>query len=169
MFSMKAWAPLAFAASLVALCSCSSTNQDGQIDESSSEGQWKGHLKGAYPEWEAPAQLERKAPPAPASVPVTPAASAIPTTAPSAPASSFVEPPGFSAKENRVEQDAKPQEEPSASFESYEVKKGDNLWNIAKAAYGKGSKWPEIYEANKESLSSPDFLKPGMTLKIPKK
>lgn len=35
---------------------------------------------------------------------------------------------------------------------SYTIKSGDCLWNIAKAAYGDGSKWKAIYEANKTLL-----------------
>lgn len=34
----------------------------------------------------------------------------------------------------------------------YTVKKGDCLWNIAKAAYGDASKYTKIYEANKTAI-----------------
>lgn len=37
---------------------------------------------------------------------------------------------------------------------NYTVKSGDCLWNIAKAAYGDGSKWRIIYEANKSVIES---------------
>ena len=36
----------------------------------------------------------------------------------------------------------------------YTVKSGDCLWNIAKAAYGKGSEYKKIYEANKDIIES---------------
>lgn len=36
----------------------------------------------------------------------------------------------------------------------YTVVKGDCLWKISKKFYGKGSKWPTIYEANKEAIES---------------
>ena len=49
------------------------------------------------------------------------------------------------------------------------VKKGDNLWKIAVAAYGKG-KGPEykrIFEANRPMLKDPDLIYPGQVLRIP--
>lgn len=51
----------------------------------------------------------------------------------------------------------------------YTVKKGDNLWNIAKAHYGKnnGGKYPVIFEANKPMLKDPDLIYPGQVLRIP--
>lgn len=38
--------------------------------------------------------------------------------------------------------------------QDYTVKSGDCLWNIAKAAYGDGSKWTVIYNANKDTIES---------------
>lgn len=64
--------------------------------------------------------------------------------------------------------------------QSYKVIKGDNLWNIAKKAYGSGSEWKTIYEANKitiessaksngkESSSNGHWIYPGTELIIPK-
>ena len=55
--------------------------------------------------------------------------------------------------------------EPEATF--YTVVKGDSLSKIAKEHYGKGSRYPEIFEANKPMLSHPDKIYPGQVLRIP--
>ncbi len=47
------------------------------------------------------------------------------------------------------------------------VEKGDTLWAIAKKAYGDGSKYNAIFEANKPMLSDPDKIYPGQLLRIP--
>ena len=49
------------------------------------------------------------------------------------------------------------------------VKKGDNLWKIAEAEYGKGKgpKYTVIFEANRPMLSHPDKIYPGQVLRIP--
>ena len=51
----------------------------------------------------------------------------------------------------------------------YTVKKGDNLWKISEANYGKGkgSKYNVIFEANKPMLKHPDKIYPGQVLRIP--
>ncbi len=51
---------------------------------------------------------------------------------------------------------------------NYTVVRGDNLWNIARAAYGDGFKWTTIYEANKEIVTSPGYIEVGMNLKLPR-
>jgi nucleoid-associated protein YgaU len=52
---------------------------------------------------------------------------------------------------------------------TYEVKKGDNLWKIAEAMYGKGkgAQHTVIFEANKPMLSHPDKIYPGQVLRVP--
>ena len=49
------------------------------------------------------------------------------------------------------------------------VKKGDNLWKIAEAYYGKGkgTKHTLIFDANRPMLSHPDKIYPGQKLRIP--
>jgi len=53
------------------------------------------------------------------------------------------------------------------SGNSYTVQDGESLWIIAKKVYGKGSRWGEIFEENRDVLKSSDALKVGMTLRIP--
>ena len=52
-------------------------------------------------------------------------------------------------------------------FVDYTVDKNDTLQKISMKFYNSYSKWPRIYEANKDVLKSPDILKPGVNLKIP--
>jgi nucleoid-associated protein YgaU len=47
------------------------------------------------------------------------------------------------------------------------VEKGDTLWAIAEKTMGNGSKYTEIFEANKPMLSHPDKIYPGQVLRIP--
>jgi nucleoid-associated protein YgaU len=50
---------------------------------------------------------------------------------------------------------------------TYTVAKGDTLSKIAKDHYGKASRWPLIFEANRDQLDNPDRIKPGQVLRIP--
>jgi nucleoid-associated protein YgaU len=52
---------------------------------------------------------------------------------------------------------------------THTVVKGETLWSIAKEVYGNPAKWKLIYEANKNVLKSPDSLKLGQVLVIPRK
>ena len=49
----------------------------------------------------------------------------------------------------------------------YVVRKGDTLSAIAKAHYGKASKYMMIFEANRPMLKHPDKIYPGQALRIP--
>lgn len=50
----------------------------------------------------------------------------------------------------------------------YVVKRGDNLWNIAKKHYGNGSQWRKIYNKNKKTIgSNPNLIYPGQKYVIP--
>jgi len=51
---------------------------------------------------------------------------------------------------------------------SYTVRKGDNLWTLAKRYYGDGAMYTKIYEANRGVIgNNPSLIYPGQTLVIP--
>ena len=51
---------------------------------------------------------------------------------------------------------------------TYTVKKGDNLWTLAKKFYGSGADYSKIYEANKDTIGkNPNLIYPGQTFTIP--
>ncbi len=50
---------------------------------------------------------------------------------------------------------------------TYRVRRGDSLWTIARRVLGRGSRWKEIYELNRDILPNPHRLKPGIELKLP--
>lgn len=69
-------------------------------------------------------------------------------------------------------------ERPAEKTESYTIQSGDCLWDLAQQYMGDGSRWHEIYEANKEALdeaasemgyNSNDgtLVFPGTKIKIP--
>jgi len=54
---------------------------------------------------------------------------------------------------------------PQAHFHT--VAPGDTLWALAEKVYGDGSRYPEIFEANKPMLTDPDQIFPGQVLRCP--
>lgn len=50
----------------------------------------------------------------------------------------------------------------------YTVQKDDTLQTIAKKFYNSYSKWPLIYEANKDKISDPNRIRMGIVIIIPK-
>ncbi len=65
------------------------------------------------------------------------------------------------------------EEQQDAAFESatdsqfYTIESGDTLWGIAAKFLGNGSKYPEIFEANREVMEDPDKIFPGQKIRIP--
>lgn len=66
-------------------------------------------------------------------------------------------------------QEAPFEEEPSApaAVQMYTVQKGDTLEKIAFSAYGDSKQWKRIFEANRESLKSPNRIYVGQKLIVP--
>lgn len=56
-------------------------------------------------------------------------------------------------------------------YKTYRVKynpsRRDCLWRIAERYYGNPRLWSRIYEANRDTIRNPHFIRPGQTLKIP--
>lgn len=52
-------------------------------------------------------------------------------------------------------------------YHTHTVEKGDTLGHIAKHYYGKASKYPKIFDANRNILDDPNKIRPGQELVIP--
>lgn len=65
------------------------------------------------------------------------------------------------------------EEQQDAAFEAstgtqyYTIESGDTLWGIAAKFLGNGSKYPEIFEANREVIEDPDKIFVGQKIRIP--
>lgn len=77
----------------------------------------------------------------------------------------------------RLPSDAAPAVDPtekSNSNNSYVVKSGDTLWDVAEEELGDGERYPEIFAASQDTvqrdgkhLTDPDLIRPGWELTIP--
>ena len=56
----------------------------------------------------------------------------------------------------------------AAETEYYVIESGDTLWGIAAKFLGNGSKYPEIFEANREVIEDPDKIFVGQKIRIPR-
>ena len=51
---------------------------------------------------------------------------------------------------------------------SYVVQPGDTLSSISKRFYGSSRRWKDIFKANRDRLVSPESVRPGQTLRLPR-
>lgn len=58
---------------------------------------------------------------------------------------------------------------PAGDYQEYKVQFGDTLSGIAQKFLGSHSRYQEIYELNKDRMSSPDRLKVGRAIRVPRK
>lgn len=72
--------------------------------------------------------------------------------------------PKFDDSDFEVEAEVAPTEQ---KLVDYVVEKDDTLQKISKKFFGSFSKWPQIYELNRDVIANPDRLKPGITIRIP--
>ncbi len=47
------------------------------------------------------------------------------------------------------------------------IKRGDNLWHIARDLYGRGIRYSTIYQANREQIRNPHWIYPGQVFVVP--
>ena len=67
-----------------------------------------------------------------------------------------------------AQQPATPAPAPASdSAKTHTVKRGDTLWDIAKAYLGDAFLWPEVYRLNTGTIEDPHWIFPGQLLKLP--
>lgn len=69
-----------------------------------------------------------------------------------------------SAKTNTNSTASRP---PAATAKTYTVKSGDSLWKIAQKSLGKGGRYMEIFNLNKDKLKNANLIYPGQVLTLP--
>ena len=47
------------------------------------------------------------------------------------------------------------------------IRRGDNLWTIARRVYGEGIRYTTIYEANQSQIRNPNLIYPGQVFDLP--
>ncbi|MBI3088102.1 MAG: LysM peptidoglycan-binding domain-containing protein [Candidatus Omnitrophica bacterium] len=135
-----------------------------RVDLEMPEGGNRGYLVGTPPPASGPGRTQRQMVETEIEVPAFGAAAPQPAAAPEQAGEA-------AAPEVELSPEAFAPIDSGAPVETYVVKKGDTLWTIAARSdvLGDGSKWRRIYDANRDQLKNPDQLRPGMTLRIPRK
>jgi nucleoid-associated protein YgaU len=52
-------------------------------------------------------------------------------------------------------------------IETTVVARGDNLWRISRTTYGRGVRYPIIFDANRDQIRNPDLIYPGQVFVLP--
>lgn len=47
------------------------------------------------------------------------------------------------------------------------IRRGDNLWTIARRVYGEGLRYTTIYQANRAQIRDPNLIYPGQVFELP--
>jgi nucleoid-associated protein YgaU len=55
----------------------------------------------------------------------------------------------------------------AARKRTYVIQPGDSLSKIAKEELGDASRWPEIFELNRDKIKDPNLIHPGQELEMP--
>lgn len=86
-----------------------------------------------------------------------------------APASSSQQRPSVTQSRPVVQQQTQPQSNSNSGSgaTAYTVVAGDTLSGISRKVYGTPNNWRRIYDANRDTLPSPNALKVGQSLRIP--
>lgn len=72
---------------------------------------------------------------------------------------------GMSVMSAGTQEDSPPTRE--TEDREHVVESGDTLWEISEEHYGDGTHYTEVYDANRDTLDSPDLIYPGHTLQVP--
>lgn len=140
------------------LCSCGIFESGSDVPPPPQGEEWSAKIKSSYPDWQPPREMPEGSAEYRAALKNEQELKALESKDTEVKAEKSVCPDDAAQKEVKAEPEI-----PT----SYIVRKNDNLWNIAKAIYGKGEKWTVIFEANKEKIKDPNKLKPGLELLIP--
>ena len=140
------------------LCSCGIFESGSDVPPPPQGEEWSAKIKSSYPDWQPPREMPEGSAEYRAALKNEQELKALEAKEAKVKTEKSVCPDDAAQKEVKAEPEI-----PT----SYIVRKNDNLWNIAKAIYGKGEKWTVIFEANKEKIKDPNKLKPGLELLIP--
>lgn len=131
-----------FLLSLFLLASCGYF-QEQDVPPPAGGELWAEKIRSSYPNWQPPAQM-----PAPVQFWEVEEDAPLPALPPPPP--------------RNVPSDRKPE------YISHKIAPGETLWTLAARYYnGKGWLWKDIFEANRDRISSPSLLKIGCEILIP--